>query len=68
MDNFPSGEELFQNLQNGTIYDVTLLDIHMDRISGITFQINRKTFPLTGLGIKIYTIVLLVIVKLAKHP
>lgn len=35
LDSFSSGEELFQNLQNGTSYDVAFLDIHMDGINGI---------------------------------
>lgn len=34
-DSFSSGDELFQKLQHGTTYDVALLDIHMDGISGI---------------------------------
>jgi len=34
-DSFSSGEALFYNLQNGTTYDIALLDIHMDGISGI---------------------------------
>lgn len=32
---FSSGEKLYQDLQNGITYDIALLDIKMDRMSGI---------------------------------
>lgn len=45
MDCFSSGDELFQNLQNGTTYDIALLDIHMDGINGIDIASKiRKQF------------------------
>ena len=35
MDSYFSGEELFQNIENGKTYDIALLDIQMVGISGI---------------------------------
>ncbi|GLC80101.1 LytR/AlgR family response regulator transcription factor [Lacrimispora brassicae] len=32
---FSSGEELFKDLQNGSAYDIALLDIHMNKMDGI---------------------------------
>jgi len=45
MDICSSGEELVRNLQNGSIYDIALLDMRMDGICGIEVaDILRKQF------------------------
>lgn len=42
---FISGEELFRDLQNGSVYDIAILDIHMNKIDGINIAEKiRKQF------------------------
>lgn len=51
---FSSGEELFQNLQNGSTYDIALLDICMKKMSGIELAEKIRKYFLNEDTILIY--------------